>query len=66
MTINEAHQNLNRVLANARISMNGSPLTLVELSTLAQDEMLLYTKAKEFEESKKEKKDNPPQDKEEK
>jgi len=59
ITPQQAHANLTKVLINGRITLDGKPLSLLELDSLMQSVKLLHDSAMEFEESRKAKKDAP-------
>ena len=63
MDIKQAHQNLLQVLAAGRIDMPNGPLTGQEHMALQESLQLLYTKALDAEDAKKEIKEEPEKDK---
>jgi len=50
--IETAHKNLQHLLRNGRIILNGAALTATEMMQMLQDEQRLYEQAKELMESK--------------
>ena len=50
--VKQAHQNLQHVLLNGRITLNGAPLTGNEIGQLVREEKLLYERAEILETNK--------------
>lgn len=44
----QAHKNLQNILLNGRIVLNGLPLNANEISTMIQHEHILYSRASEL------------------
>jgi len=50
--VEQAHKNLQHLLRNGRMTLNGAALTGTEMIQILQDEQLLYEQAKELEATK--------------